>query len=53
MDSDIAKALNALSKKIVDIEQKLDSYFLQLHKENSDAIDEILISMLEDKGDVQ
>lgn len=50
MDSEILKAIKAVNDRVTEMEQKLDNYFLSLHQENSKAIDEILVSMLEDKN---
>ncbi len=50
MDAEILKAINMVSNKIQEVEQKLDNYFLDLHKENSEAIDDIVVSLLGEKN---
>lgn len=46
MDAETLKAINMVSNKIQSVEQKLDNYFLTLHNENSDAIDDIIVQLL-------
>lgn len=47
MTNETAQALNELSRRLFETEQKLDNYFKALHDQNSAAIDEIVIAMLE------
>lgn len=39
--------ISTVNRRISELELKLDNYFSGLHEENSNAIDEILIAMLE------
>ena len=51
MTHETAAAINAVSERLTEVERKLDNYFKKLHDENSAAIDEIIIAMLEAGGE--
>lgn len=38
MNQEVLKAINAVSKRLTEVEQKLDQYFLEKHEANSNSI---------------
>lgn len=46
MEDRYLKAIAETNRRLLAVEQKLDAYFLSLHNENSEAIDEIVVTLL-------
>lgn len=47
MTQEIAKAINAVSKKVNDVNQRLDEFFGVLHKKNAEAIEDTEMALTE------
>ncbi len=50
MEDRYLKAIAETNRRLLAVEQKLDAYFLSLHNENSEAIDEIVVTLLAEGG---
>jgi hypothetical protein len=46
MDAEVVKAFKQQQELINEVVKKLDDYFLALHNENSEAIDDLTITLL-------
>lgn len=47
MTEDVSKAINNLSKRLNEVERKLDQYFLEKHKINSRSIEDTDTAVME------
>lgn len=47
MDAEIVKAFKAVQEQINELYSRQEEYLLSKHEENSDAIDDLTIAMLE------
>lgn len=52
MDADVLKALKAMREQINDMNYRMERYLLDKHEDNSEAIDDITISLLEGSTNV-
>ena len=52
MDAETVKAIKVMQEQINDLVQRMDENFTQKHNQNSEAIDDIVISMLGGESDV-
>lgn len=50
MDSEVLKALKAMQSQINDTNKKIEQYLLDKHEDNSTAIDDITLVLLESAG---
>lgn len=46
MDAETVKAIRVMQEQINDLVQRMDENFAQKHNQNSEAIDDIVVSML-------
>jgi hypothetical protein len=46
MDAEVLKALKAMNERINDMYSRQEEYLLNLHNDNSDAIDDLTITLL-------
>ena len=46
MDAEVVKAIKVMQEQINDLVQRMDENFTQKHNQNSEAIDDIVVSML-------
>jgi hypothetical protein len=46
MDAEVLKALKAINERINDMYSRQEEYLLGLHNDNSDAIDDLTITLL-------
>ena len=46
MDAEVVKALKAIQEQINDLYSRQEEFLLSLHNENSEAIDDIVVSMI-------
>ena len=46
MDAEVVKALKAIQEQINELYSRQEEYLLGLHNENSEAIDDIVVSMI-------
>lgn len=46
MDAEVLKAMKAMQEQINDLVKRVDNNYAQLHQENSDAIDDLTITIL-------
>lgn len=46
MDAEVLKALKALQEQMNDLVQRVDNHLNDLHNENSEAIDDLTITIL-------
>lgn len=52
MDAEVVKALKAIQEQINELYSRQEEYLLGLHNENSEAIDDIVVSMIGGGSDV-
>lgn len=52
MDAETVKALKLMQEQINDLVQRMDEGFTEKHNQNSEAIDELIVSMLGGESDV-
>lgn len=50
MDAEVLKAINNISKRINEVEKRLDDYFSNRHEENSSAITDTDMAVMELAG---
>ena len=46
MDAETVKAIKAMQEQINDLVQRMDENFIQKHNQNSEAIDDIVVSIM-------
>lgn len=52
MDAETVNALKLMQEQINDLVQRMDESFTEKHNQNSEAIDELIVSMLGGESDV-
>lgn len=52
MDAETVKAIKVMQEQINDLVQRMDENFTQKHNQNSEAIDDIVVSMLGGENNV-
>lgn len=52
MDAEVLKALKAMQEQVNDLVARVDENLIDKHNENSEAIDDIVISMIGGGGNV-
>lgn len=52
MDAETVKAIKVMQEQINDLVQRMDENFTEKHNQNSEAIDDIVVSMLGGENNV-